>query len=115
MDIRTRNILEHMLEDANDAIKFATEVGTLEAFSENKLYRKAVVMSILNIGELAKTLPQDFKLAHPQIPWKKITGMRDVAAHGYHELDDDIIWDVVTYSIPELASFIKTQLKEPSK
>jgi len=101
-----------MLEDALDALKFVEEVGSLEDFSANKLYRKAVIMSILNIGELAKNLPQDYKAFNNEIPWRKITGMRDVAAHGYHEMDDDIIWDVVKYSIPDLVDFIKNQLKE---
>ena len=96
-----------MLEDALDAMKFANDVGTVDAFSANKLYRKAIIMSILNIGELAKNLSHDFKVANNAIPWKKIAGMRDVAAHGYHEMDDDIIWDVVKYSIPDLADFVK--------
>jgi len=99
-----------MLDDAIDAMRFAQEIGCAEAFSANRLYRKAVVMSILNIGELAKQLPQDFKLEHNEIPWKKITGMRDIAAHGYHIMDDDIIWDVVMHSIPQLAQFLEEQL-----
>ena len=110
MDIRVRNILEHMLDDALDVIKFTGEIGTADAFTDSRLYRKAIVMSILNIGELAKTLPEEFKSAHSIIPWKKIAGMRDIAAHGYHVMDDDIIWDVVVNSIPELADFIKARL-----
>ena len=63
MSSRIRNILEHMLEDALDAMNFVEKVGTVDDFSVNKLYRKAVIMSILNIGELAKKLPHDFKVA----------------------------------------------------
>jgi uncharacterized protein with HEPN domain len=103
-----------MLDDALDAMNFAKEVGNVEAFSTNKLYRKAVIMSILSIGELAKNLPQEFKSAHKEIPWKRIAGMRDIAAHGYHVMDDDIIWDVVMHSIPELVQFLKKQLNELS-
>jgi len=112
MNIRVRSILEHMLQDALDAQNFADEVGNLEAFSVNKLYRKAIIMSILNIGELAKSLPHDYKVLYDEIPWRKITGMRDVAAHGYHEMDDDIVWDVVKYSIPDLVTFIEKQLQQ---
>ncbi|MCL1863893.1 MAG: DUF86 domain-containing protein [Defluviitaleaceae bacterium] len=101
-----------MLDDVTDAMKFAEEVGNLDAFSSNKLYRKAIIMSILNIGELTKKLPQEFKSSNKEIPWRKITGMRDIAAHGYHEMDDEIIWDVVTYSIPELRQFLDKQLNE---
>lgn len=111
MNTRIRVILEHMLDDALDAMRFAQEIGNAEAFANNRLYRKAVIMSILNIGELTKQLPQDFKLEHNEIPWKKIAGMRDIAAHGYHVMDDDIIWDVVTHSIPQLARFLEEQLK----
>ena len=78
MSIRVQNILEHMLEDVLDAMRFAKEVGNVDDFSSNKLYRKAVIMSILNIGELAKSLPPEFKIVHNEIPWKKISGMRDV-------------------------------------
>jgi len=99
-----------MLDDVVDAMKFAEEVGGLEAFSSNKLYRKAIIMSILNIGELTKKLPQEFKIANNKIPWRKISGMRNIAAHGYHEMDDEIIWDVVIYSIPELRQFLEEQL-----
>jgi uncharacterized protein with HEPN domain len=110
MNAKVRNILEHMLEDAKDAVKFAKEVGNVGAFATNTLYRKAVIMSILNIGELAKNLPQEFKTTHSEIPWRKISGMRDIAAHGYHVMDDDIIWDVVENSMPELIRFLKRQL-----
>ena len=110
MNIRTRNLLEHILEDAQDAIRFANDMGTADALASNRLYRKAVVMSILNIGELTKQLPDEYKSEHSDIPWKKISGMRDIAAHGYNEMDDDIIWDVVTHSIPELVQFIIGQL-----
>ena len=110
MNIRTRNILEHIQEDAQDAMKFANELESADALASNRLYRKAIVMSILNIGELTKHLPDDFKSDNSDIPWKQITGMRDIAAHGYGEMDDDIIWDVVKHSIPELAAFIDKQL-----
>ena len=110
MNTRVRNLLEHMLEDAQDAVRFADEIGTSEAFASNRLYSKAVVMSILNIGELTKQLPQEFKSEYDEMPWKQISGMRDIAAHGYSEMDDDIIWDVVKNSIPELVRFLEKQL-----
>ena len=110
MNYKITNILELMLENAIDAINFADEINNVVAFTNNHLYRKAIIMSILNIGELTKQLPQEYKSTHNVIPWKQITGIRDIAAHGYHEMDDDIIWDVVTYSIPELKKFLETQI-----
>ena len=111
MSSRVRSILEHMLEDAQDAIKFANEAYDISMFSSNKMIYKASVMSILNIGELTKQLPQEYKAAHNEIPWKSISGMRDVAAHGYHVMNHKIIWDVVKNHLPELVQFLEKQLK----
>jgi len=69
-----------MLEDAQDAINFANEADSIDVFSSNKMIYKAVVMSILNIGELAKHLPQEYKALHNEIPWKNISGMRDISS-----------------------------------
>ena len=112
MDARVRNILELMLDDSLDVIRFTGEIEDIDSFTANRLYRKAIVMSILNIGELAKRLPDEFKSTYNEVPWKEIAGMRDIAAHGYHVMDDDIIWDVAVQSIPELASFISLRLKD---
>ena len=112
MNNRVRSILEHMLEDAQDAINFANEAGIIDVFSSNKMLYKAIVMSILNIGELTKHLPQEYKAAHVEIPWKNISGMRDIAAHGYHTMNHKIIWDVVKNYLPDLAKFLQNQLDE---
>lgn len=112
MNVRVRSILEHMIDDAMDIMKFAEEIGNLDAFANNRLYHKAICMSILNIGELTKQLPVEFKSKYSEIPWKKISGMRDIAAHGYHEMDDDIIWDVALHFIPDLAHFLQARLAE---
>jgi uncharacterized protein with HEPN domain len=110
MKNRVHSILEHMLEDAQDAVKFVSKAGDIENFTANKMIYKAVVMSILNIGELTKHLPQEFKAKHSEIPWKNISGMRDVAAHGYHTMNYKIIWDVANNYLPNLIEFLQTQI-----
>lgn len=114
MNDRIYSVLEHMLEDAQDAIKFANEVGSVDRFFDNKMAYKAVVMSILNIGELTKQLPQEYKATHDEIPWKSISGMRDIAAHGYHVMNRRVIWDVVVNYLPELIRFVQKQLNTDS-
>lgn len=104
---RVTGILRHMLEDANDVLAFCTEAETFETFSQSPLYKKAIVMSIINIGELTKRLPQEFKELHCDIPWRKISGMRDISAHGYHIIEDEIVWDVAKNYIPELMLFLE--------
>ena len=51
------------------------------------IYRDAVSMSILQIGELSKSLTDEIRQAHPDIPWREIIRMRDIAAHHYGSWD----------------------------
>jgi uncharacterized protein with HEPN domain len=110
MSDRLRVILEHMLDDAQEAASFAESAGTFEAFCGNALLRKGVTMSLLNIGELARRLPDDFKDSHKEIPWKEMVGMRNLAAHGYHIMSDCVIWDTVKSSMPGLIQFLHSVL-----
>lgn len=110
--MRIKGILEHMLDDALDAMQFAIDVGTSEALSADNRNRKAIIMSILNIGEFAKNLPQEYKSAHSEIPWKNIIGIRERPAQGYHLMDNEIVWDVVINHLPDLARFLGKQLNE---
>jgi len=107
MNERINSILEHILEDAQDIIAFSQLAGTLEELRENSLIKKGVVMSLLNIGELASKLPKEFTDDHTQIPWNSIIGMRNFAAHGYHIMNLEIVWDTAQTSIPELVDFIE--------
>ena len=68
--------------------------------------KKAVCTSLINIGELVKALPQEFCEVNPQLPWKRIAGMRDIVAHKYKTIDMDAVWEVVNVRIPEILSFI---------
>jgi len=114
MNLKVKNLLEHMLEDALDAMQFALDVGMPEALTDDKRNRKAIIMSILNIGELAKQLPHEYKLEHNEIPWKNIIRMRERAAHGYHVMNIDVVWDVVINHLPGLVKFLQNQLSYES-
>ena len=74
---------------------------TYEKFVEDFRDKKTVVMSLINIGELAKFLSDDI-VATSNIPFRKIIGLRNRAAHGYLDLKFDQIWVTATQSLPEL-------------
>jgi uncharacterized protein with HEPN domain len=105
-------IVEHMIDDARDAIDFAKQAGSFEVFSQNPLYCKAIIMSIINLGELTKQLPDDFKSAHSDIPWRQISGMRDVVVHGYHRIDKEKAWNTINSSIPKLLTFLEKFIED---
>lgn len=99
------DIIKHMDEDVFDIMSFTTNQNII-SFSDSPLLRKAVCMSLINIGELTKSLSSSFKKEHSEIPWKNIAGLRDVTAHKYHTLNLDVIWAVATIEIPKLKKFI---------
>lgn len=107
MNERVKSILEHLLEDAKDIIEFSQTAGSLKELRKNSLLKKGIVMSLLNIGELAGKLPNEFTDKHPQIPWRSMVGMRNFAAHGYHIMNLEVVWDTAQTSIPELIDFIE--------
>jgi len=108
---KDNDILLHMLDDIKD-IKNFTKSLDFNTFVSSALQRKAVCMSLLNIGELAKALSPAFKAENDNIPWKNISGLRDITAHKYHTLNLDIIWSVVKSDIPILEAFFKKALKK---
>ncbi|GAI28132.1 unnamed protein product, partial [marine sediment metagenome] len=63
----------------------------------------AVVRNLEIIGEAAKHISDQLREQLPDIDWRKIAGMRDMLAHAYFGIDDDILWDVVQNKVPQLA------------
>jgi uncharacterized protein with HEPN domain len=58
----------------------------------------AITYRLLTIGEAVKGLSVDFTSRHPLVPWRDITGLRDIIAHQYHRRDINVI--VTTIGAP---------------
>ncbi|HEV2386427.1 MAG TPA: HepT-like ribonuclease domain-containing protein [Candidatus Acidoferrales bacterium] len=52
-------------------------------------------------------LPEDVRALAPEVPWLKITGMRNVLVHGYFEIDADLVWDAATRDVAGLKPAIE--------
>lgn len=78
-----------------------------EKFSADDLLQNAVMHQIQIIGEAARKISQQYKSAHPQIPWQAIIGMRNRLVHEYFDIIPERVWDVVQNSIPELIRLIE--------
>ena len=74
---------------------------------EGFVYRDAVSMSLLQIGELSKSLTGEAREAHSDVPWRDIIRMRDVAAHHYESWSYDRAWDTSRVSVPALAEKVR--------
>ena len=72
----------------------------------------AVVRNLEIIGEAAKHISENSRSRMSNIEWRKIAGMRDMLAHAYFGIDNDILWDVVRNKVPHLAEAVRTFLNE---
>jgi len=93
-----------MQVSASDACDFVKGMNK-DAFLKNLIVQRAVGMSILMLGEAVVRLARDnpeFLAEHPDIPWQNIQGLRNRIAHGYFEIDLNIVWETVTKSLPDL-------------
>lgn len=102
--LRHVDYLKHMLE-AIQLARTYTEGLNKDDFIEDKRTQQAVILNLLTIGEaaahIAKEYP-DFIGQHPSLPWNQMRGMRNRMAHGYFEINIDIVWDTIQQSLPKL-------------
>jgi uncharacterized protein with HEPN domain len=86
-----------------------------DIFLINDEKQRAVVMTLLNIGELVKNLSMDFRKNYNAVPWKSIAGLRDVVAHGYFTLRMEEIWVYATDDLPKIAAQINHILENETE
>lgn len=77
-----------------------TDPGRLRAFER--------VMEL--VGESAKRLPAELRHHYPAVPWKQISGMRDVISHAYEDLAYEVLWDACRQDLPKLRTHIAGML-----
>jgi len=101
---RLTDYRDHMQQAATDACSFVEGMskGTLLA---DKRSQQAVIMSLIIIGEAVTKVMEGygaFAQAHTQVPWRNMRGMRNRIAHGYFDINLDVVWDTVRAALPEL-------------
>lgn len=113
MNARERDpaLLERMLEYCSQIDEAVTLFGrAFDRFSGNSVYQNAVCLCLLQIGELSGRLSEEFRAAHPEIPWRAVKSFRNIVAHKYASIDEEVVWEIVENDIPALRAFCRTAL-----
>lgn len=74
--------------------------GGRDEFLNSPMIQDAVIRNFELIGEAAKMVSDQIKKEHPDIPWRKIAGFRDILIHRYMGVDMDAVWNVVISDLP---------------
>lgn len=93
---------------AVEAIARHTQRGSLD----DGLVFDAVRVRLIEIGEALKDVDPSLLHAEPSIPWRAITGMRDVLAHRYFDTAHDVIASTVAHDLPVLAAAVQRLLAD---
>ena len=104
--------LRHMLDAARAALAF-TGGKTRADLTADLMLQFALVRALEIIGEAAARTTEPTRVAHPEIPWRAVIGMRNRLVHGYFEVDIEIVWRTTTESLPPLIATLESLLTPP--
>lgn len=110
---RIRHYLDDILLSCERIEKYVRDMQGRD-FLVSDLVQDAVVRNFEVIGEASKHLLQrfpDFVDKHPELQLAVAYRLRNIVAHGYQEVDYQVVWDTVHQDLPELAQRIKACLR----
>ena len=84
-----------------------------DTFMRSRMIQDAVVRNLEVVGEAVKRLDEVTKTRAPDVPWRRIAGMRDVLIHDYFGVELEIVWQVVEEQVRPLLEVIERLLSEP--
>ena len=108
---RDLGYLADVLKASRQIRKFVGE-KTFEEFSQDNLTQSAVLHQFAIVGEAAGRVSTPFVVDHPELPWRKMVGMRNRVIHGYDDIDLEVVWETICVSIPSLISLIEPLLPQ---
>ena len=109
MQHRDVTILKKIVSETEIALDMINN-KSFEEFNTDEILKRAICMTVINIGELVKALSEELRTEHKNIPWRNIAGFRDIAAHKYQTLHMQDVYVTVTADFPQLRNNIKAIL-----
>mgnify|MGYP001568963823 CR=1 FL=1 len=100
--------------DCISAIEGYIASKTEEDFFIDRMLQDAVIRRLEIIGEATKHIPDDIRARYPDVPWKKMAGLRDIAIHDYVELVQERIWKTLISELPKTRKQIEMIQKDLS-
>ncbi len=93
--------IEDIVDAMDKAMQFTENMNYSDFIHDNKTIF-AVIRALEIIGEAVKKIPEDVRTKNPEIPWKRIAGMRDKVIHEYFGVKLEVVWMTVKEEIPTL-------------
>jgi uncharacterized protein with HEPN domain len=97
--------------DAIEKIETYVAVGH-DVFLAQSHWHDAAIRQLEIIGEAAKRLSQDLRDQYAHVPWRRITGLRDVLIHDCMGVDLEAVWEVTQENLLDLKRSVEAILKQ---
>jgi uncharacterized protein with HEPN domain len=111
--------LEQVIENLLESTSNIHDMGELPKSADGMLRLNGICMCFIIIGEEVKRIDKytekQFLPRYSSIPWQSVMGLRDKIAHGYFEIDVEIIFDALKNDIPPLLEVIKQMKNDLSR
>ncbi len=111
MKRKTHRLFVEDILESMDKIERYTKDLTYEGFVKDEMVVDAVIRNIEIIGEAARNIPEDVREEYPDVPWRRMIGLRNIAVHEYFGVDLSIVWEITTKNLPETRPMIAAILK----
>jgi uncharacterized protein with HEPN domain len=95
-----------MLQASQKALEYARGLSEGE-FRRSGLHQDAIVRQLTIVGEAAKRVSAEFRISHPEVPWRQVAGFRDVVVHDYFRVDLQEVWRIVQEDLPALVAVLE--------
>ena len=109
--LKDRERLLHIL-NAIDRVNRYVKGKSFEDLQKDDMMYYAVVKNIEMMGEAANMLTFEFREAHPETQWKQITNMRNFLIHGYHNVEEDLVWEAISVDLAPIREQMVKYLDE---
>ena len=106
MPSRDASYLLDILEAAKLIDEFVIGMDISDFYDDLKT-QSAVIRQLEIIGEATKRLSPELRKTYPDIPWRRMAGMRDILIHAYDHVDAGAVWNAIQKSLPDVA--VKTR------
>jgi uncharacterized protein with HEPN domain len=73
----------------------------LEHFKNQYMVVDAVIRNFEIIGEASKYIPAEITEKYPDLPWKRMYGLRNIISHEYFGIDYEVIWEIAKHDLPK--------------
>jgi len=98
----------HDMLEAIEEPEAALASVTYQQFEENWVIRRATERGIEIISEASRRIPDEIKQQYPSIDWRVVAGIGNVLRHDYHDVSNEIIWNVNEVHLPILKSTLQS-------